>query len=308
MNERNSKSSAIILLVITAVMWSLGGILIKSINAHPLAISGVRSAISCIIISLYVKKPKFTWSFTQLGAAVAYALMVILFVAGTKLTTAANAILLQYTAPVFVALLGAWLLNEKPKLIDWATIVVVIGGMILFFMESIDIKGVWGNIFSLLSGVSFALFTIFMRMQKDGSPIESVILGNAITAVAGVPFLFTALPDTKGWVCLVILGVVQLGIPYILYSKAIKNAKAIEASLITMIEPVLNPVWVSIIIGEIPGILSLAGGIIVIAAVVIRCIVVASGRSPGKELNHGNSSYGYPAPGSICNQKNHPMI
>ncbi|HHW23466.1 MAG TPA: EamA family transporter [Clostridiaceae bacterium] len=283
MNERNSKSSAVILLIITAVMWSLGGILIKSINAHSLAIAGVRSAISCVIISLYVRKPKFTWSFTQLGAAVAYALTVILFVAGTKLTTAANAILLQYTAPVFVALLGAWLLKEKPGLVDWLTILVVIGGMILFFMDSIDIRGFLGNILALSSGVSFALFTILMRMQKDGSPIESVILGNAITAVAGVPFIFTAVHDTKGWVCLIILGVVQLGIPYILFSKAIKSSRAIEASLITMIEPVLNPVWVSIIIGEVPGILSIAGGVIVITAVAVRCIIVASGRFNSKE-------------------------
>lgn len=278
MNERNKKGKAIILLIITAIMWSFGGILIKSINAHPLAIAGVRSAISCILISLYVKKPRFTWSFTQLAAAVAYALTVILFVVGTKLTTAANAILLQYTAPIFVALLGSWLLKEKPKLIDWSAILVVMGGMILFFMESIDTKGVLGNISALFSGVSFALFTIFMRMQKDGSPIESVILGNAITAVAGVPFIFTALPDAKGWGCLVILGVIQLGVPYILFSKAIKNASAIEASLITMIEPVLNPVWVSIIIGEIPGILSIVGGFIVIAAVTVRCIIAASGR------------------------------
>lgn len=285
MNDKNKKLGAILLLTLTAIMWSLGGILVKSINAHPMAISGVRSAIACIIISLYVRKPKFTWSFTQLGTAVAYAITVILFVASTKLTTAANAILLQYTAPVFVALLGAWLLKEKPKKIDWITIAVVIGGMILFFIENIDTKGVLGNIFALLSGVSFALFTVFMRMQKDGSPIESVILGNAITAVIGVPFVFTALPDTKSWVYLAILGIVQLGISYILYSKAIKNATALEASLITIIEPILNPVWVILLIGEVPGILSIAGGAIVIAGVAIRCIIVTSGKPSVKEEN-----------------------
>jgi drug/metabolite transporter (DMT)-like permease len=283
MNERNKKGSAIVLLIITAVMWSLGGLFIKSVNAHPIAISGIRSAISCVIIMLYVKKPKFTWSFTQIAAALAYASMMIFFVAATKYTTAANAILLQYTAPIFVALLGAWLLKEKPKAVDWVTIFVVICGMVLFFVESIDTRGVLGNIFGLLSGISYAVFTVFMRMQKDGSPIGSVILGNAITAVVGVPFIFTALPDTKGWVSLIILGVIQLGIPYILFSIAIKKARAIEASLITMIEPILNPVWVSFIIGEIPGILSIAGGSIVIAAVAIRCIIVASGKFTGKE-------------------------
>ncbi|MGI6084668.1 MAG: DMT family transporter, partial [Acetivibrionales bacterium] len=140
-----------------------------------------------------------------------------------------------------------------------------------------------GNIFGLLSGVSYALFTVFMRMQKNESPIESVILGNLISAIIGLPFIFMAVPDTKGWLFLVILGVIQLGIPYILYSEAIKNATALEASIITMIEPILNPIWVILIIGEIPGILSIIGGFIVIATVVIRCIIVANPKSLSEE-------------------------
>lgn len=283
MNHKNTKASAIILLVVTATMWSLGGLLIKSINAHPLAIAGTRSAISCIIMILYVKKPKFNWSFTQIAAGVAYASMVITFVFSTKLTTAANAILLEYTAPIFVALLSAWMLKEKPKAIDWVTIMLVFGGMVLFFLDSLDAKGFAGNIFGLLSGISYALFTVFMRMQKNGSPIESVILGNAISAIVGIPFIFMSVPDFKGWLFLVILGVVQLGIPYIMYSEAIKNASALEASIITMIEPILNPIWVVLIIGEIPGVLSIIGGIIVIATVAIRCVILSSTKHTDEE-------------------------
>lgn len=283
MSNQNKKINAIILLAVTAIMWSLGGLLIKSVNAHPLAISGTRSAISCLIILLYVKKPKFNWSFPQIAAGVTYASMVILFVAANKFTTAANAILLQYTAPIFVALLSAWMLKEKPKTVDWVAIVVVFGGMVLFFIDSIDTRGLAGNIFGLLSGISYGLFTIFMRMQKDGSPVESVIMGNAITAIIGLPFLFSEIPDTKGWLSLVVLGVVQLGIPYILYSKAITNATALEASLITMIEPILNPVWVILIIGERPGLFSIIGGIIVIVSVAVRCVIVSSSKYHNKE-------------------------
>jgi len=282
-SNQNKKINAIILLAVTAIMWSLGGLLIKSVNAHPLAISGTRSAISCLIILLYVKKPKFNWSFPQIAAGVTYASMVILFVAANKFTTAANAILLQYTAPIFVALLSAWMLKEKPKTVDWVAIVVVFGGMVLFFIDSIDTRGLAGNIFGLLSGISYGLFTIFMRMQKDGSPVESVIMGNAITAIIGLPFLFSEIPDTKGWLSLVVLGVVQLGIPYILYSKAITNATALEASLITMIEPILNPVWVILIIGERPGLFSIIGGIIVIVSVAVRCVIVSSSKYHNKE-------------------------
>lgn len=282
MRIKNLKNSASLLLVLTAVLWSLGGLLIKSVNAHPLAIAGTRSAISALLIFLYVKKPRFSWSFAQIAAALAYAFTVILFVSANKLTTAANAILIQYTAPLYVALFGAWLLKEKPKLIDWVTIAMVFGGMILFFMDGLDTRGVLGSILAALSGLSFGLFTVFMRMQKNGSPIESVLLGNILTAVIGIPFLFVAVPDGKGWACLLVLGVVQLGIPYILYSYAIKHVTALEASLIPVIEPILNPIWVFLIMGEVPGSMALLGGMIVVAAVTLQCIL-SSVRAQKKE-------------------------
>ncbi|MCX7773089.1 MAG: DMT family transporter [Clostridia bacterium] len=283
MKQKNQRRTALLLLVLTATLWSLGGLLIKSVNAHPLAIAGTRSAISAVVIFLYVKKPKFTWSFAQIAAALSYALTVILFVAANKLTTAANAILIQYSAPLYVALMGAWLLKEKPKLIDWATIGVVMGGMVLFFIDKLDVSGIWGNILAALSGLTFGLFAVFMRMQKDGSPVESVLLGNIMTAIIGLPFLSVALPNTTGWLCLGILGVVQLGIPYILYSIAIKQATALEASLIPVIEPILNPIWVFLLLGETPGALALAGGIIVLIAVTVRCVVSATAKTSAEE-------------------------
>ncbi len=273
MKKGNKRAVALLLLVLTASLWSIGGLLIKSVNAHPLAIAGMRSAISTVIILIYVKKPKFTWSFPQIAAAVTYALTVITFVSANKFTTAANAILLQYTAPVYVALFGSWLLKEKTSMLDWATIAVVFGGMMLFFVDSLDTKGLLGNIFAVISGVGFGLFPVFMRMQKDGSPIESVILGNIITAVVGLPFILRTTPSSTEWVYLIVLGIVQLGIPYILYSIAIKNATAIEACLITVIEPILNPVWVLVFLGETPGIFSIIGGLIVVVAVTLRCIL-----------------------------------
>ncbi|HRX22478.1 MAG TPA: DMT family transporter, partial [Syntrophomonadaceae bacterium] len=186
---------------------------------------------------------------------------------------AANAILLQFTAPIYVAFLAAWLLKEKTRLYDWLTVFVVIGGMGLFFLDNLSMQGVWGNLIAAASGVTFALFTVFMRMQKDGSPLESVLLGNILTALIGLPFLSLAMPTSNGWLLLVGLGVVQLGIPYILFSRAIKHATALEAILIPIIEPLLNPLWVFLILGETPGMFALAGGVIVMAAVTTRCVM-----------------------------------
>jgi len=272
-DHSRERTKALLLLAVTATLWSLGGLLIKSVNANPLAIAGTRSAIAAVMLILVLRKPKFTWSFAQVGAALAYAATTILFVTATKTTTAANAIFLQSTAPIYVALLSAWLLKERIKLLDWITVFIVMGGMVLFFLDNLSTTGILGNVIAATSGVSFAFFAIFMRMQKNGSPLESIFLGNLITAAIGLPFLSRSTPDTSGWICLVILGVVQLGLPYILYSKAIKHVTALEAILIPVIEPLLNPVWVFLILGESPGPLAFIGGLIVLAAITGRCVL-----------------------------------
>ena len=277
----NDRTKAWLMLVVTAIMWSLGGLLIKSIDAHPLAIAGVRGGIAALIMFAVLKKPQINWSLPQIGAALAYAATTILFVIANKTTTAANAILLQFTAPIYVAFLAAWLLKEKTRLYDWLAVLVVMGGMVLFFLDNLSTQMLWGNLVAVGSGISFAFFTVFMRMQKDGSPLESVFLGSILTAVIGLPFLSQAIPSTNNWTLLVILGVVQLGIPYIIYSRAIKHATALEAVLIPIIEPLLNPLWVFLVLGETPGILALIGGVLVIAAVIIRCVaaVLVEGRA-----------------------------
>jgi drug/metabolite transporter (DMT)-like permease len=262
-----------LLLAATAALWSIGGLLIKLVDASPLAISGARAAITSVVLLAYLRKPKFNWSGPQIGAALSCTATAILFVTATKTTTAANAILLQSTAPIYVAVLGAWLLKEKVTRYDWLTVVIVMGGMGLFFIDNLSIEGLWGNICAALSGISFALFTIFMRMQKNGSPMESILLGNLFTAIIGLPFLYKSTPSPSGWIYLLILGVFQLGVPYIFYTAAIKNATALEAVLIPVIEPILNPVWVFLILGEIPGPSALIGGAIVLISITLKCVL-----------------------------------
>ncbi len=271
----NQRPKALLLLAGAAILWSLGGLLIKSVDANPLAIAGSRSGIAAIVLLIVLKKPKITWSFAQIGAALTYAITLILFVTATKTTTAASAVLLQFTAPIYVALFSAWLLKERTKLLDWITITLVIGGMVLFFLDNLSTKSILGNGLAAASGVSFALFIVLMRMQKDGSPLESVLLGNIFTAAIGIPFLYQSSPDATGWLYLVILGVVQLGLPYVLFSWAIKHVTAMEGILVPVIEPLLNPVWVFLLLGEAPGMLAIIGGLIVLSAITVRCILAA---------------------------------
>jgi drug/metabolite transporter (DMT)-like permease len=270
---RSEHFRGVILLIITAVLWSTAGLLIKSVDWHPLAIAGARSAIAALVIGLVFHKEKLTYSAPQLIGAAGYACTVMLFVSATKLTTAANAILIQYTAPVFVALLSGWFLNEKPRLLDWMTIGVVSGGLVLFFLDKMSAGGLMGNILALLSGFTMAVLIVSMRRQKDGSPLGSVLLGNMVTAVIGIPFMLGSAPDMTGWVALVLLGVFQLGLSYVLYSIAIRYVTALEAILFTTLEPILNPVWVFLLIGERPGPWSLVGGLVIIAAILGRYVL-----------------------------------
>ena len=277
---------AIIFLVLAAILWSLGGILIKWIEWNPVAIAGVRSGIAALLILTILRRPRLNWSVPQIGGAIAYAGTVILFVMANKLTTAANAILLQYTAPIYVALFGAWFLKERTNWMDWATIFCVLGGMVLFFLDDVSGGGLLGNILAVCSGLCFAALVLFMRKQKDESPLESVFWGNILTALIGLPFMFGSMPSTSSWVGLLFLGVFQLGFSYILYSIAIKQVRALEAILIPVIEPILNPIWVFLLMGETPGPWALVGGVIVIISVTSRCIISTFKNSATVELEN----------------------
>ena len=261
-------------LIIAALCWSLAGILFKYVEWPALAVAGGRGIIAAGFLVLFCgRKLHFTWTRLQIGAAVAYAACTVLFTLANKMTTAANAILLQYTAPVWVALFGAWLLGERTRPIDWLTIGAVLTGLGLFFYEGLQLNNLSGQLVALASGVAFAAMTILMRKQKDSSPLESIVLGNVISFLIGVPALLTApAMPASGWIALSLLGVVQLGIAYLLYSKALRHVTALESILIPVFEPILNPIWVMIFIGERPGLLALLGGLIVVGSITLRAV------------------------------------
>jgi len=265
---------AVGLLLLTALGWSLGGVLMKSVDWPPFAVGGGRGLVAAVfLLAVRGRTLRFTWTPLQLGTALAFAGCTILFAAATKLTTAANAILLQYTAPVWVALLGAWLLGERARRADWWTIAVTFVGMGVFFYDGLKFNNLTGILLAVASGVSFAVMIVLLRKQGPGSTIEAVILGNLLGFLIGLPSICTApWPDPRSLVALLLLGICQLGLPYLLYTRAIRHVTALEAVLIPVIEPILNPLWVMLVIGEKPSPLALAGGTIVLGAVTLRAV------------------------------------
>lgn len=265
--------SAVLLLIVTSLLWSLGGVLIKSVDWPSMAKAGVRSGMATMVIWVWLRRPQFTFSRPQLGAAVAYAATVSLFIFANDRTTAANAIFLQYTAPIYVALLGPWLLGERTRRLDWVCIAIALCGIVLFFRDGLSATGWWGNLAGLGSGLAFGCTVMLLRKERDASPASALLLGNLLTAAIGLPFCFGKMPTPPEWAALAVLGIFQLGAAYILYSIAIRHVTALEAILITMLEPILNPVWVALRQGEVPGPWSLAGGALVLGAVLLRAVV-----------------------------------
>lgn len=264
---------ATLLLGATALIWSSGGLAIKLVELHPLALTGVRSALSALTLAVLLRGGlRLRPTPARLGAALSYAGLLLTSVAATKMTTSANSILLAYTAPLYVALLAPRLLGERTRPSDWLFILAVLAGMVLFFLDRLTPTGLWGNIVAVGSGLCYAAFTLCMRAQKDASPVDSVVLGHMLTALVGLPFLLLGLPDASGWLGLAYLGVIQQGLSLALYVWCIKRLGALEAILIMTLEPILNPVWVALGYGELPGPWSLVGGAVVLCAVTLRGI------------------------------------
>jgi drug/metabolite transporter (DMT)-like permease len=272
-SKDNARARAIAAVAACALLWSTGGLFIKVISWNPLAIAGVRSLIGGIFILLYLRRPRFTWSRAQIAAGVCYAATMISFVAANKLTTAANAILLQYTAPLYAAILGWIFLGEKASWVDWVTIAVSLGGMTLFFFDKLSAGGLAGNLLAVLSGVFFAGALVFLRKQKDGSPLESILISHAITIVVSLPFLWRGGPSLVGWGALAFLGVFQIGLSSILLSYGVKHVTALQSLLTSIIEPLFNPLWVFLLLGEVPGPFAIAGGAIILVTVTARSVL-----------------------------------
>ncbi len=256
--------------------------LIKSVPLDPLAIAGSRSLISALFLLIFLRDFRTRELKYQFGGAFFYAATVILFVVANKLTTAANVILLQYSSPIWVALIGSWFLREKVKLTDWLFIFSLIGGMFLFFMDEITLDGKWGNILAILGGLAFAGTVLHMRKLKDSSPLLMIVMGNFLAAVICLPFYATEAGIGEHLPLLLILGIFQLGLPYILYSIAIKSVHAVEATLISSIEAILNPLWVFILLSEKPGFWSAIGGTIVFITVTSYGVIAALRKNGGK--------------------------
>jgi drug/metabolite transporter (DMT)-like permease len=304
-SEQASRTSrrAALLVVAAATLWSTGGVGVKVAVAEPLVIAGLRSAIALAfmavvlgvglrrsgagagVVRTLLRRP-LVWA-----AAASYALMVVCFVLAVRRTTAANAIFIQYTGPVYVALLGGPMLGERVSRRDLFVVAACVVGMGLTFGGELGGGRAAGNALAVVSSFGFAGLPLLLRLDQkrllaveDASaarvaghaPLVAMSLGNAIAAAVALPAMLahpvSGETAPRTYLVLVALGVFQIGLPYVLYGSAVRKLRALESSLLATIEPVLSPVWVVLATGERPSPLAIAGGAIIVLAVAAQGI------------------------------------
>ncbi len=260
-----------VFVLLSAVCFSLGGLLIKYIPWNGLAINGMRSliAVAVMLVFLRVKRHRLRVNRTVLIGALSVCATTVLYTLANKLTTAGNTIILQFTAPVFVMLFTALIFRKRPTRLDVTAAVFVFAGVFCFFVDSLSSGNTLGNALALLSGVTYA-GVFMMNSAKDADALSSEIIGFLVNAAVGLPALFAedlAAAPASAWTAVVLLGLVQVALGYILLAKGLETTPAVTASLLSGIEPVLNPVLVAVFYGEMLTPLSLLGAAVVFLSV-----------------------------------------
>ena len=281
-----SRANPLLFVLAAAILWSTGGLFIKWNTLSGLELSFCRSLFAMITIAILTRREGFGLNSVSAAGAVLYAVLLVLFVLSTKATTAANAIFLQYTAPVYVLIFEPLIYKERFRSRDLITVLVCIGGMALFFVGQLRPQDIAGNIMALASGLCFAFYFLLLRhpRAREVNRASSVIYGNLLAVIALSPWGLPALLNINLHDALIVsyLGVVQLGIAYAVFTEGMaRGVRSLDAGIICYIEPVLNPVWVFLVLGERPSRWAVLGGAIIVVAVIGHMLLDATKKHKG---------------------------
>lgn len=270
------ENRAMLEMLMCAALWSIAGIFIKLIPWNSFVISALRSFFAGLTVLVYIriKGYKIVINRQTLIPGLLLGLVYIAFVAANKLTTAANAIVLQFTDPIFIVIFSALFFGQRFKKRDFIAVICTFIGIGMFFLDQLSEGYLLGNFVAIFAGACLAGMFIAMGKAETQERFSAMLVGQAVAFIFGLPFIITTKPEFSALPVLyiIILGVLQLGIPYVLYGRAAEHCPPLACSLLGALEPLLNPVWVLIFDGEKPGLFALIGGVIVIVSVTVWCI------------------------------------
>ncbi len=261
-------------MLLCATMWSTGGLFMKFVPWNAMVLSGFRSLVAGLTIAIFMaaRGTRFAMNGRIFASGCALCCTYTFFVMANKLTTAANAIVLQFTAPVFIVILSAIFLRVTFTRRDVAAVALTIGGISLFFLDQLTPGGLAGNIIGIAAGISMAVMYIINGEVESGQRLSAILTAQVLCFIIGLPFIFVGEPPeltAPAIGSIVFLGAIQLGMPYILYSKAAESCPPLLCCLLGAAEPLLNPLWVFLFDGERPGVMALVGGAIVIVTITV---------------------------------------
>jgi len=259
------------LILSAAFLWSLAGVFIKFLDVPPLTIVFYRSLFAGLVFTPFLRRGGRRFGAAILVSALTYTAAISAFVAANKLTTAANAIVLQYTAPIFVFLFSRLVLRERIARLNGLALAVSMVGVAIISLDSAGRPEMAGVVLALLSGLLFAAYMINLRRTSDVDPVYLTWINNIFCAVLLLPVVRSELTlGSTELGILIVMGSVQLGMPYFLFSKGLRKVPLQEASLIALIEPVLNPLWVGSVVGEVPSSATITGGVLILLGLGVR--------------------------------------
>jgi len=264
--------------VAAALLWSTGGVAIKLTSLGPLGVVFWRSLASAVFLLVALRPSLARLRKASPTTVLCYAAMIHTFVSATKLTTAANAILLQYTGPLYVVLFSPLLLGEPRRGRDLGALGLALIGMAIFFFDQLGSGRLAGDALGLVSGVFYGGTVLYLRRDRDRDAMASVTVGNLVAALAALPFATDALaPSARDLALTAYLGVVQMGVSYLLFAWGLRSVRAGEAAILGMLEPLLSPVWAFLGAGERPAMTTILGGSLVLGAVALPPLLALRG-------------------------------
>lgn len=271
-----TRNRAILEMLLCAALWSIAGIFIKLIPWNSIVIAGLRSLIAGLVMFVYMRARGigFTADRRSLAGGAALCLTLTCFVAANKLTTAANSIVLQFTAPMFIVVFSALFLKKRFSRADVLAVVLTMAGISLFFFDQLTPGHLAGNCVAIFAGMAFACYYMSLEGASESQRMSAILIAHGLTFLVGLPFTFVYPPELSAApvACILVLGVVQLGIPYVLLGRASGACPPLACSLLGAVEPLLNPVWVFIFDGEAPDLWALIGGVVVVATITVWCV------------------------------------
>ncbi|MGN0250933.1 MAG: DMT family transporter [Oliverpabstia sp.] len=272
----NSRTKGNLYILLTALLWSTGGLLIKYIPGNAVAINGARSLIAFVFFWLYKRSIRIRVNRYVISAACCLVMTNLLYVMANKLTTAANAIVLQYMAPIFVLIWDCIYRKKAPKKQQCGIVLMAFAGMVLFFFDQLDGGHLLGNILAIGAGLAFS-GVFFINSLPEASSEDASMLAFLASFVISIPFLGDVWQmDQRALVALLALGIFQVGLAYILFAKGTKLTSPVSASLIGLLEAILNPIWVFLFYGEKVGKFALVGAAVILLAVVLNIVTAGA--------------------------------